>query len=424
MELCLSSAFEQDYSRFEIIFAVESPDDPAIRVAQRIMDRYPSVNAKLLIGSDHYGPNPKVNNLSKAYFQAQYDIIWVLDSNVWVSSGTLARSVDVFFRDPKIKLVHHLPNCVALSSSYWGALLDEMFLMTSHSKFYMAINTVAISACVTGKSNLYRRSDLDVAAAAFTTGSSSSSTLSPRHIEPNTGIREFAKYIAEDNMIAEALWALGGRTALTCDTAVQPIGYVPFEGYWSRRVRWLRVRRYMVFVATLLEPLTESIVCGVYGTFAVSVLFLHRYFSCRWFMGHMLLWCMVDYFHFHNQLEFKNMEQPVPYFVSKFFNPDNYHHNYTSDLNLYETNSSSQGETLESSHPAVYNSSITETNSSVSSSSLQHNSKRSLKTWLPVWILRETLALPIWISAMCGSRIFWRNRPFKINSDLSAEEIR
>ena len=42
-----------------------------------------------------------------------------------------------------------------------GANLDEMFLHTSHAKFYVLLNNLAIAPCVNGKSNMYRRSDLD-----------------------------------------------------------------------------------------------------------------------------------------------------------------------------------------------------------------------------------------------------------------------
>lgn len=46
-----------------------------------------------------------------------------------------------------------------------GAKLDEMFMLTSHLKFYVSLNNLAVAPCVNGKSNIYRKSDLDLAVA-------------------------------------------------------------------------------------------------------------------------------------------------------------------------------------------------------------------------------------------------------------------
>lgn len=374
MKACLSSAFEQDYETFEIIFSVESADDPAVEVAKDLILRYPHVDAKLVVSGEYYGPNPKINNLARGYKEAKYDILWVLDSNVWVSPGTMGRSVARFHGNPRIQLVHHLPLCVSLDGVSWGSKLDEMFMLSSHSKFYTAINFVGIAPCVMGKSNLYRRSALDAAVAARL-GTPTS------NMQTGTGIRTFAQYIAEDNMIAQCIWDNGGRTAMTSDSVVQPLGHVSLEGYWSRRVRWLRVRRYMVWAATMIEPTTESICCAFYGTFAISVLFLQgvRYWSWLWFMLHMVSWCAIDYWHYHNLMSFGNIDadqQRRPKFVKPYFNP---HSESGYGMRLFQR--------------------------------------------LPTWLMRELLAMPIWVAAMSGQTIYWRNRPFRILHDLSTKEI-
>lgn len=379
MEACLSSAFLQKYANFEIIFCIEEADDPAVPVCQAMINQFPTVDAKLMIGEDHYGPNPKINNLVKGYKAAKNDILWVLDSNAWVSPGTLARSVAQFQANPKIKLVHHLPLAVSIRVGWDGNIgsrLDEMFLFTAHSKFYSAINTVAVAPCVMGKSNLYRRSDLDQ-----TVNSYDSSEQNSEHF----GLQTFAAYIAEDNMIAEAIWSNGGRTAMTSDSVIQPLSNVSFKAYQDRRVRWLRVRRYMVLLATLIEPTTESVLCSAMAAWSISILFsaTGSYFNWIFFIFHLSAWCLVDYWHFHNLLAFDNVEHDdnAPYFIRRFYNAD-------------------------------------ETNSQVPTF------RPFFASWLPVWLAREFLALPIWIQAMSGHQIYWRNRPFKIKPDLTAEEIR
>lgn len=486
MYTCLESSFRQDYpvAKFEILFCVDDRDDPAIPVVQSLLERYPEVNAQILVSNhdsnqnstQHFGPNPKVNNLAKGFAAAQHDILWVMDSNVWASPGVLRNSVVALNFNTnngtavkgsrRNKLVHHVPLVLSVSpqtpdrldSEYvlspaisrngslkgstsqdinmptsmaaklsahlaqsttpnlspspfqllplhpyntpaptpptlpsrrrplkkFGAQLDEMFLLTSHLKFYVALNNLAIAPCVNGKSNIYRRSDLDAAVAAipakkspfFSTPAVRSDALElSRSIQPGNSIKFFARYIGEDNMIGIALWEnLHGRTGLTADVVIQPLSGTDntIGDYALRRVRWLRVRKYMVLAATLVEPTTESIICGVYGTYAVLTLFFHQWFSWWYFAFHMLVWVATDYIQYYTLVHNISSFEDPPMWLSK------------SNL------------------PPL---------------------KRPFRAWLQVWIMRELLALPIWISAMVGHEIDWRGRPFRIKPDLSAEEL-
>lgn len=355
---CLRASFLQTYP-FELIFCVASADDPACQVVAKLLEEFPHADAKIMVGDESYGPNPKVNNLAKGYKAAKYDLLWVLDSNVWVSPNTLGRAVTAF-SNPRIGLVHHIPMAVALGHGS-GSRLEEMYLLTSHSKFYTGINDIGIAPCVTGKSNLYRRSDLDRA-----TGS-----------QFGEGMQKFALYISEDHLIAEALWAAGLRTFLANEQAIQPLADAKAQAYIDRRLRWIRVRKNMVIAATLVEPTTEVVLSGIIGAWVGGQLFFDG-FSWLWLLVHSVLWCVVDYVNFHNFLHFSNISgKERPFFTSKYFSPD----------------------------PRA------------------SGKCRAVRDWLPTWLARELLALPIWTKAMLGSEIEWRNRPFRIRRDLVAEEV-
>lgn len=433
---CLESCILQEYpkDKFEVLFCVENTTDLCIPIIKQLIEKYPDYDLKLLISSavdekpiDYFGPNPKINNLAKAYRHAAYDIVWVLDSNVWVSPGTLARSVRSLEESldnglpthgRPVVLTHHVPLAISISdrkSLSLSARLDEMFLFSSHAKFYVAFNKASIAPCVNGKSNLYRRSSLDEAVALIGTGEKSTDLFRDKEIQSGAriielknqnkvphehasflevtssdgqlqertiectrhfhGIEFFSTYIGEDNMIGTALWdMLGGRTGMTGDVVVQPLKFGTrddgLRNYINRRVRWLRVRKYMVLAATLLEPTTESIVIGLMGSFGVSALIGGRMsivFSC-----HMILWCLTDW------LQYKVLMD-----------------------NLY------QDECLHDLPQFLK----------------EHGHRRPLCDWLKIWLLRELCALPIWVEAMCGSVIYWRNKPFKIKRDLTAEAL-
>jgi ceramide glucosyltransferase len=224
------------------------------------------------LGEEIVGVNPKVNNLVRPFRQAAHDILWVLDSGVLVDEGTLARSVGFLTTTASsIGLVHHVPFAL-FDKTKIGSQLEGAFLNTNHAKMYIAINTVGVESCVVGKSNLYRRSDVEKLNASFIPVRSQ--VLKQHDPTAVYGLTAFGRFLAEDNSIASAIWhELGLRHDLSCDVARNVIGSMSFLDYVWRRVRWIRVRKHMVLTATLLEPFTESVVLCAVGAFSCANLF-------------------------------------------------------------------------------------------------------------------------------------------------------
>ncbi|PBL01167.1 hypothetical protein ARMGADRAFT_1058993 [Armillaria gallica] len=287
----LESSFTQEYPNFEILLSVAHEDDQALPVVRELMAKYPHVDAKVIVGEEIIGVNPKVNNLMRSYRQAANDILWVLDSNVMIHSGAMARSVDALQGKSRsgrrIALVHHVPFAV-VNESRIGSRLDEAFLNTNHAKMYITINTVAIDSCVMGKSNLYRRSDLE-----RVNGSRKPIAQQDNQSNEQCGLPAFGRYLAEDNMIASALWhELGERHELSCDVARNVVGKMSLADYIQRRARWIRVRKHMVLAATLLEPLTESVAVSAIGCASLNYLFDVP--ALPFLLLHFVLWLSVD----------------------------------------------------------------------------------------------------------------------------------
>ncbi|KAK6203535.1 ceramide glucosyltransferase [Scheffersomyces amazonensis] len=471
---CLESSFQQNYpiDKLQILFCIDDPLDPSIPLIQKLINKYSNADAEILISKnynilaghsdDYFGPNPKVNNLSKGFIASKFDILWIMDSNVWASENILRNSVKslnenlnngtkVASHPRSIKLVHHVPLAISIngsnqngnenkdedeyvltpveskesisttgsSTSYrstppppgitstllstssssptpiiknkrkrflkkYGAKLDEMFLMTSHSKFYISLNNLSVAPCVNGKSNIYRKSDLDKSVSLMSSAINSqffgdskvindSKILTSESMIPGNSIKFFSRYIGEDNMIGIALWEnCMGKTGLSGDIVIQPLSGADnsINDYMKRRIRWLRVRKYMVLMATLVEPTTESIICGIYGTFAVSNIFLNQWFSWYYFIIHLIIWCGCDYYQYYTFVNNINGHKSLPHWL----------------INLPPKS-------------------------------------RKFINWWYIWVLREILALPIWILAMIGHEIDWRGKPFMIKKDLTAEEL-
>ncbi len=332
----LSSSFELLYpaDKLEILISVKDEHDQALRTARDVQARYPHVRSKIIVGDEHAGVNPKINNLVRPYAQAAFDLIWVVDSQVWLPPGAAGRAVQTILLPPpppaprilrrrahgcgRVGLLHHVPLGVKAgggadgSSSSLGSQVERAFLSTTHAKMYLALNALAIDSCVMGKSNMYRRSDLARVPDAFfgvdasgsrgeagaigsrafggggsesgggrseeSSSSSSSSSIVRGAARP---LARFGIYLAEDNMLALSLWRPPLNLAhaiVQGDVAHTSVGDIAtLRAYASRRMRWIRVRKHMVAAATYIEPITESIPAGLMGLFALRHFLLFPY---------------------------------------------------------------------------------------------------------------------------------------------------
>lgn len=358
--------------------------------------------------------NPKINNLVRPYAEAKYDIVWVVDSQVWLAPQAMGRAVDALMMQPpspppavlhrqphgaRVGLVHHVPLGV-LPANTWGSHIERAFLSTTHAKMYLAINAVAIDSCVMGKSNMYRKSDLAqvpdtffaydaekgagddaIGSRAFDVpdaGAPESVVVDmqpPSHDVVQTASRPLARfgiYLAEDNMLALSLWRAPLNLAHRIspgDVAHVAVGDIQtITEYAKRRMRWIRVRRHMVPAATYLEPLTESLVAGVCGWIglytwlfvpligAVHGRMYYALFSLFYAL-HLAAWYYVD-IHVLSSLRCGN---PLPDAESKYF--------------------------------------------------------------FGAWCMRELLAFPIWLWAMVGSTVTWRGKRYRILQDARAARM-
>lgn len=262
----LESFFTLNYPEYELIFSVADPGDPAVRTVREMMRRFPQVPAQLIIGEVKIGPNPKVNNLVKSYDQAQYDLILISDSNVRVNADYLKR------------LVAHLDNGVGVITAVvagtnaqgLGGHLEAIYLNTFYARF-MHLAAYSGRPCVVGKSMLLRRS----------------------HANRFGGIRGLGQYLAEDYMAGVAMKKLGLEVVIMTDPVRQQIGKHSVRDFWSRHLRWGRIRKSQAPVAFTFEPLFGCFVSGLIGAWAA-----HSHFgvSISSFLAwHLIAWAACDF---------------------------------------------------------------------------------------------------------------------------------
>lgn len=436
---CLAASIRQDYpgDKLTVYFCMSTIDDPAYPVVKKVLADFPDADAKLFVEPDYsdaeLGPNPKIRNMSMAYHEAKSDIVWILDCNVWLEKGVCGRMVDrLCGLNPQVnggrkyKFVHQLPIVVDVDANpclrdeeaggllsgdienpfatpkrprgatsamdIGGGRLEELFLASAHAKMYSAINTVLVAPCIIGKSSMFRRSHLDYLTDA-------ASGAKPYRLPRRPGIDYFSDNICEDHLIGDRLWkgkvleeaeygeSWGKHDLAFGDIAIQPMSGMSVGSYFDRRVRWLRVRKFTVLLATLVEPGTESFLCSAYLAFGITTI-LPQYFPehCA-FLGswgaslaiwllNVCIWMVTDwtvYLCLHSGCTFE-VDSVTPSFA----------------------------------RPPPKGS----------------IARRPFREWFVAWLGREGLALPIWLWAFYGgTRVVWRDREFKVGVDMVARAI-
>jgi ceramide glucosyltransferase len=261
----LEGFFKLDYPCYELLFSIAQTSDPARRIVEDLMARYPKVRARLIIGAVDVGPNPKVNNLVKSYESAKFDHLLISDSNVRVSPQYLKR------------VVAHLDNGVGVITAVvagrnpksFGGYLEAMYLNTFYARFMLIMQGLK-QPCVVGKSMMISRK----AANRF------------------GGIRTLGQFLAEDYMAGIAMEKLGLRSVVMSDPIHQEIGKYSVRDFWNRHLRWGRLRKAQALVPFLIEPLFGALISGVLGAIALNSWF--HLPMAEVLVFHLSIWSLCD----------------------------------------------------------------------------------------------------------------------------------
>lgn len=265
LEENLESFFKIDYPEFEILFSVADAHDPAIAVVNSLKQRFPRVNCTLVIGAESVGPNPKVNNMIRAYHLAKNDWVLISDSNVSVESNYVRRLAAHVESDTGI-----VTSIVAgRNESELGGHLEAMFLNSFYAR-WMVLARAFGNNIVVGKSMLFKRS----VANRF------------------GGMKALACYLAEDYMAGKAMQHLGYKVVLAHDPIAQRIGDYSLSDFWRRHIRWGRIRKAQSPLAFYFEPLTTSFVASMIGAIGLNGLFAIPLFAG--FLSILSLWLISD----------------------------------------------------------------------------------------------------------------------------------
>jgi len=215
----LQSFCEQDYpGPIQYLFGVHDAADPALATLDGLREKFPDAHIAVVADPTLYGPNRKISNILNMLPHAEHDVLVFADSDVRVEPAYL-RSVIGELQQPGVGLV----TCV-----YRGAP-DPGFWPKLSAK---ATNYQFLPGVVTGLA-------LGIARPCF----GQSIAMRRETLERIGGFAQFARHLAEDHAIGQAVRATGQTVAIppfavthACvETSAARL--VAHELRWSRTIR-------------------------------------------------------------------------------------------------------------------------------------------------------------------------------------------
>jgi ceramide glucosyltransferase len=214
----LATFCEQHHPRFQLLFGVSSPTDPAIAVVRQLQAAYPGHDIELVVDTRVYGSNLKVSNLINLAARARYDALIVADSDIAVEPDYL-EIVTAPLADASVGVV----TCLYYARSvggFWprvGALfINEWFapsVRVAHSTGSRAFGFGATLA------------------------------LSRATLERIGGFASLKDCLADDYLLARFARDHGLATVLAPVVVATDVIEPTFGSLWLRETRWMRTIR-------------------------------------------------------------------------------------------------------------------------------------------------------------------------------------
>src|SRR5579883_505851 len=236
----LASFCQQDYPRYQVIFGIQSAQDPCIEVVQQLMQDFPDIDMQLVISDQTIGINRKVSNLANAAVEAKYDILLLADSDIRVGPDYLQRVIQPF-QTRSVGIV----TCLYRSLTYtWLAALEALSLPTEFLPRILAAKRLQGMVFAIGATIAIRRSVL----------------------ERIGGFSTLANYLEDDYQLGNRAVQAGYQIVLSNYVVDHVMTTENWQDFLHHQLRWFRGDRFA-------RPLGYCSLIVTYGTVS-SVLFL------------------------------------------------------------------------------------------------------------------------------------------------------
>jgi ceramide glucosyltransferase len=243
----IESFFRQKYPKYEILFAADEPDDPALPVVREICARYRHIPSRVLVTGAPPWPNAQNYCFHRMTEVAAYDILVTSDSDVEVGPNYL-RDVVVPLLDPQVGAV----TCLFRGKSAGGpwALLDAIGQSVEFTAGVLMANLLEGTKFGLGPTIAVRKDSLARIG----------------------GFAAVRGYLSNDFVVGNFIYKAGFRVVLSSHVVDHMSPPMTFRKMWERQLRWAMGTRYSRPKGHLGSGLTFAVPYGILGLISASLL--------------------------------------------------------------------------------------------------------------------------------------------------------
>ena len=273
MERNLETFFEQEYPEFELLFCARHETDEGLRLARRVGERYPGVDAKYVTCGEPLPQfhNAKVFSLAKLDAVARHELLITSDADVRVTKDYLRRMVQNL-KDPRVGLA----SCVYLGTAEGTA--EGTGDKGAAAGFSAQLDAVGKSVEMT--------SGVLVADMLEGTKFALGATMAVRKesFRKVGGFEELGQFYADDFVLGNRLAAQGTGVLLATHVIRLMVQDTPFGLSFRNQLRWMQSTRRSRPWGHLGTGLTFAMPFGLLGL-AWGLLSGHAWLGMAWLAG-------------------------------------------------------------------------------------------------------------------------------------------
>ncbi len=279
MERNLETFFEQDYPDFELLFCARHETDEGLKLARKVGERYPQVNARYVTCGE---PTPKFHNakvysLEKLDSLAKHDLFLTSDADVRVQPDYIRRMVQNL-KDPHVALA----SCIYLGTTTGGfsSQLDAVGKSVEMTSGVLVADMLEGTKFALGVTMMVRKQ-------AF---------------QEVGGFADLGQYYADDFVLGNRLAAQGTGVLIATHIIRLMVPDQPFWLSFRNQLRWMQSTRRSRPWGHLGSGLTFAMSFGVLGMVwglltghvLLGVLWLVAMVVNRWLQAGAILKVMGD----------------------------------------------------------------------------------------------------------------------------------